>query len=184
MKNLACYFIAVMICLPAIALADDSKYLAGAVPEVNGKVVFAKDFNLPGVEQDSIYDYVYSWLDKQMKAKNNDSRIVIAEKGKGQILASGEESLVFSNTAFSFDESHMSYNILVLCKPGKCEIRVERIRFNYEDEKHMAEDMISDKAALNKKKTTMFRGYKKFRIKTVDFVEELFTSLQLSLGAK
>lgn len=33
---------------------DDSKYLAGAVPEVDGKVVFTKEFSIPGMSQDEI----------------------------------------------------------------------------------------------------------------------------------
>ena len=35
---------------------DDSRYLAGAVPEVDGKVVFSKEFQIPGMSQAQIYD--------------------------------------------------------------------------------------------------------------------------------
>ena len=53
MKNLTQFlFMLLCICLPATAFADankdkddDSKYLAGAVPEVDGKVVFTKEFS-------------------------------------------------------------------------------------------------------------------------------------------
>ena len=46
-------------CLPTMLQAqdrDDSKYLAGAVPEVDGKVVFTKEFSIPGMSQDEIYE--------------------------------------------------------------------------------------------------------------------------------
>ena len=62
MKNLTQFlFMLLCICLPATAFADankdkddDSKYLAGAVPEVDGKVVFTKEFSIPGMSQDEI----------------------------------------------------------------------------------------------------------------------------------
>lgn len=48
MKNLTqLLFTLFCLCLPAMLQAqdrDDSKYLAGAVPEVDGKVVFTKEF--------------------------------------------------------------------------------------------------------------------------------------------
>ena len=47
MKNLTQVLIVLFcLCMPALlhAQRDDSKYLAGAVPEVDGKVVFTKDF--------------------------------------------------------------------------------------------------------------------------------------------
>lgn len=51
MKNLTqLLFTLFCLCLPAMLQAqdkDDSKYLAGAVPEVDGKVVFTKEFSIP-----------------------------------------------------------------------------------------------------------------------------------------
>ena len=58
MKNLTQVLVALFcLCMPALlhAQRDDSKYLAGAVPEVDGKVVFTKDFSIPGMSQDTIY---------------------------------------------------------------------------------------------------------------------------------
>ena len=54
MKNLTqLLFTLFCLCLPTMLQAqdrDDSKYLAGAVPEVDGKVVFTKDFSIPGTK--------------------------------------------------------------------------------------------------------------------------------------
>ena len=36
----------------------DSKYLAGAVPEVDGKVVFSQTLNIPNMSQDKIFDSI------------------------------------------------------------------------------------------------------------------------------
>ncbi len=179
------FLVLAMACMPAILWADDDqKYLAGAVPEVDGKVVFTKEFDLPGIDQNSIYDHAYNWLDNRMKANGNGSRIAYSDKEKGQIVASGEEFLVFSNTALSLDRSLMSYNFVVLCKPGKCEMQVERIRYGYEDNKYAAEEQIVDNVALNKKKTSIYRGYKKFRVNTIDYMDELFDSARQAFGIK
>ena len=184
MEKIVSLLILFIACMPTILLADDDKYLVGAVPEVDGKIVFAKEFDLTGIDQNFIYEHAHNWLDELMKARNNESRIVFAEKDKGQIIAFGEEIVVFSNNAISLDRSLVSYNAVVLCKPGKCEIRVERIRYNYEGKKSTAEEMISDNVALNKKKTAIFRGYKKFRVSTVDYVDNLFEGARISFGIK
>lgn len=185
MGKLVCFLMIAMACMPAILWADDdNKYLTGAVPEVDGKVVFMREFDLPGIDQNSIYEHVYAWLDNRMKASGNGSRIAYSEKEKGQIVASGEDYLVFSNSALSLDRTLMTYNLVVLCKPGKCEMQLERIRYNYEDNKYTAEEQIADNVALNKKKTAIFRGYKKFRVKTIDYVDELFGDARIAFGIK
>ena len=177
--------IAIVACIPAILWADDdTKYLSGAVTEVQGKVVFAKEFDLPGIDRNSIYDYVYNWLDERMKANNNESRIVFTEKEKGQIVASGEEFIVFAQNALSLDRALLNYNLVVQCKPGKCEMQIERIRYNYEKKKYTAEEMISDKVALNKNKTSIFRGYRKYRVSTIDYVDNLFEGAKVAFGIK
>ena len=184
MKKIVCFLSVLLACMPAVLWADDNKYLAGAVPEIDGKVVFAKEFDLSGIEQNSIYDYVHNWLDGRMKANNNESRIVFADKEKGQIVATGEEGLVFANNALSLDRSIMNYNLIVICKPGKCEMQIERIRYNYENKKYTAEEMIADNVALNKKKDSIFRGYKKFRVSTIDYADVLFDSAREAFGIK
>lgn len=184
MKRLTAFFFVLCICLPNLLVGqEDSKYLAGAVPEVDGKVVFTKVFELPGVAQDAIYDRIYPWLDERMKANENKSRVVYSQKNKGQIVASAEEYLVFSSTALALDRANMTYQVVVDCEPGKCLIKVERIRYTYqEDEKYTAEEQIADNIALNKDKTNIFRGYKKFRVKTIDFVDELFEGARQAFG--
>jgi flavin reductase (DIM6/NTAB) family NADH-FMN oxidoreductase RutF len=171
-------------CLPAVSSAQNNgKYLAGAVPETDGKVVFKKTYDLEGALQEAICERVYEWLDMRMKANKNESRISYTNKEEGQVVAQGEEYLVFSSNAFSLDRALMSYNITALCEPGKCEIRIERIRYKYENERFSAEERISDNAALNKTKTAVFRGNKKFREHTVDFADKLFEDMKAALDA-
>ena len=185
MKKIVPLLIVFMACLPALLWAqEDAKYLAGAVPEVDGKVVFAKEINLPGLDQNSVFDQVYNWLDVRVKENKNGSRIVFNDKGKGQIVANIEETLVFTSNVLSLDRALFNYNLIVLCKPGKCEMQIERVRFTYENKKLTAEEMIADKVALNKAKTEIYRGYKKFRINAIDYVGNFFGSIESAFGIK
>ena len=184
MEKFICLVVS-MMCIHAVAVGQsDEKYLEGAVPEKEGKVIFSKTFALPGESKDAVFDRMFEWLESRMKSNKNDSRIVLSEKEKGQIVAVGEEYLVFLSNAFTLDRTLMSYNIVILCEAGKGEVRMDKIRYEYEGEKITAENMISDKEAMNKKKTSMYRRNRKFRVQTVDFVEELFDAVKDSLTAQ
>ena len=184
------FFVLFLLCLPVSVMAqkdknDDSKYLAGAVPEVDGKVVFSKEFNIPGMSQDEIFDRMMKWMETRLKEnKNQGSRVAYSDKEKGIIAGVGEEWIVFKSSALSLDRTWVNYQITVTCKPEKCFMEVEKIRFTYgENEKYTAEDWISDKYALNKAKTKLIRGLAKWRRKTVDFADNLFTGAAQALGA-
>ena len=179
MKNLTqLLFTLFCLCLPTMLQAqdrDDSKYLAGAVPEVDGKVVFTKEFSIPGMSQDEIYERLLGWMDARLKENENNSRVVFSDKEKGQIVGIGDEWIVFSSTALSLDRTKILYQLTVTCQPEKSVLEVEKIRFNYREgkEKYTAEEWIVDKYALNKAKTKLVRGLAKWRRKTVDFVDDL-----------
>ena len=82
MKNLThLLFVLLCICLPVAVHAqkdkdkddDDSKYLAGAVPEVDGKVVFTKEFSIPGMSQEEIFNRMQKWMEARLKKNENNS---------------------------------------------------------------------------------------------------------------
>ena len=188
MKNLTQVLIVLFcLCMPALlhAQRDDSKYLAGAVPEVDGKVVFTKDFSIPGMSQDTIYSRLLRWMDARLAKNGNNSRVVFSDKEKGQIVGIGDEWIVFSSTALSLDRTKILYQLTVTCQPEKCVFEVEKIRFNYREgkEKYTAEEWITDKYALNKSQTKLVRGLAKWRRKTVDFVDALCIEVTEALSA-
>lgn len=164
--------------LPAITLQaqkrDDSKYLVGAVPEKDGNVVFSKTFSVPDMTQEEIYNRMHQWIDADMKANQNTSRIVYTDKQKGEIIAISDEWMVFSSTALALDRTRIIYQLSVTCQDENCELEISKIRYIYREnkEKYTAEEWISDEYALNKKKTKLIRGLAKWRRKTVDFVDE------------
>ena len=195
MKKLTSLFlISLLACLPftsAWATArgdnkDDQNYLAGAVPEVNGKVIFSKEYQIPGKNQDEIYQIVLKWMEERLgKNENQDSRVVYADKEEGTIAGMGEEWLVFTSKLLVLDRSLINYQLTAICKPEHCLLKIEKIRYTYEEtEKYVAEEWITDKYALNKDKTKLARGSGKFRRKTVDFANEMFYNAAIAFGMK
>lgn len=164
---------------------DDTRYLVGAVPEVDGKVVFSKEFQIPGMSQAQIYETMLKWMTERLKEnKNIESRVVFSNEEQGTIAGVGEEWIVFSSSALSLDRTLINYQITVTCKPGNCLVELEKIRFTYrEKEKYKAEEWINDKYALNKDKTKLVRGLAKWRRKTVDFADDLFIDVAVAFGA-
>lgn len=181
-------FALVCLCMPAVLSAqerDDSKYLSGAVPEVDGKVIFTKEFSIPGMSQDEIYKRMLNWMDTRLKQNENNSRVVFSDKEDGQIVGVGDEWIVFSSTALSLDRTQINYQLTTLCQPEKCTLKVEKVRFNYREgkEKYTAEEWITDKYALNKAHTKLIRGLAKWRRKTVDFADALALEAAEALSA-
>ncbi len=186
------FLVLFLFCLPISVMAqndkdddDDSRYLLGAVPEVDGKVVFSQEFDIPGMSQDQIFDKMMNWMEGRLKEnKNPESRVAYSDKAKGLIAGVGGQWIVFKSSALSLDRTWINYRITVTCKPEQCLMEIEKIRYTYrETEKYTAEEWITDKYALNKAKTKLIRGLSKWRKKTVDFADELFAGAAQALGS-
>ena len=153
---------------------EDKPYLEGAVPEVEGKIVFSRTINIPNKNASEIYDKTYQYLEQFTKSNTSlpGSRIVIVNKKQHIIAATINEWLVFSN-----------YTLIANCKDNELLINVERIKYKYEigrpsELKTTAEELISDKVALSKDKTKVKKAEKKFRYKTIDRVKEIMDNIQ------
>lgn len=59
--------LSLLICFPIFLWAqeDNSKYLAGAVPVVNGKVIFTEHIQAPGLSKQQVYDVLLKWAEKR-----------------------------------------------------------------------------------------------------------------------
>lgn len=177
---MAAGLICLFISLAAMAQKqDDTRYLEGAVPLVNGKVIFSHEYSLKGMSQDEIYDSVLAWMEQRLKKNENNSRILYTNKEKGQIIGIGEEWIIFKKSALSLDRTFITYQLTVTCQPNVCKFNIEKIRYEYREgeEKYTAEEWITDKYALNKSKTKLVRGLAKWRRKTIDFVDAYFDQL-------
>lgn len=178
-----------LLFIPSLLIAqEDQKYLAGAVPEDGGKVIFTKEISKPSLSKDQIYNVMYTWAEKFFSEEGR--RLVYSDKDKGDIAAVGEEYLVFQSTALSLDRTLMDYRVTIECEDNSANIKLAGIRYEYnvsyqrEPEKYTAEEWITDKYALNKKKDKLNRGNGKFRRKTIDFADEMFRSASEAFGVK
>ncbi len=163
---------------------EDSYYLKGAVPEVNGKVVFSKEFNITGMSKGEVYAKVREWMKARMQQNANKSNVAYENEERGQVAANGEEYIVFSSSALSLDRTKVIYQMIANCDEGKCVLQIRNIRYDYPNEKEIfvAEDWITDKMALTKDQSRLARGFAKWRRKTVDFVDDMNESLQKALS--
>ena len=155
-------------------------YLAGAVPEVDGMVVFTRDIDIAGKTAQEIYDTVYRFFEEFVKEDNQiDSRIALVDKGNHAVACRMKEWLVFSENLLSLDRTQMNYTLVAQATDGHLSLKVERISYLYGDASGKtfyttAEEWISDREALTKDKKKMRIGTKKFRCKTIDRVNEIF----------
>ena len=93
--------LSLLICFPILLWAqeDNSKYLAGAVPVVNGKVIFTKHIQAPGLSKQQVYDVLLKWAEKRFApSKGQKGRVAYFDKERGQIACLGEEYLQLSAT--------------------------------------------------------------------------------------
>ena len=161
----------------------DQKYLAGAVPVVDGKVVFHTVIDAPGKSASQVADIVRAYLLKMTKEENQfeQSRILLADTTTHQIVANFQEWLVFKSTALVLDRTRLMYQIVADCKDGSADITMRRIYYLYDEERqpqsYTAEEWITDKQGLNKKQNKLARVSGKFRRKTIDRKDNIFETL-------
>ena len=166
----------------------NAKYLRGAVPEVDGKVVFTKHIDAPGKSAAQIYDILHQYLEKMTKEKNQleNSKLITEDTQKHELVASFEEWLVFKKTAIVLDQTRFYYVIKAECKNGGVDVTMSHIRYLYEEQRNpqrlTAEEWITDKEAVNKKNTKLYPGSGKFRRKTIDRKDFLFNKFESLLN--
>ena len=161
----------------------DPKYLKGAVPEVNGQVVFSKHINVPGKTASQIYDIMLQYMQRLTKTSNQiESQISTSDDQKHEIVGIYQEWLVFKNTALSLDRTRFFYALRAQCSDGAVDIEMMRIRYLYEEERTpqrmTAEEWITDKESVNKKNTKLLPMSGKFRRKTIDRKDYLFNKFE------
>ena len=165
------------------AVNPDQKYLVGAVPIVDGKVVFNTVVEAPGKSAAQIYAIVRQYLQSMTKEANQfeQSRIILDDSVNYEVAGSYQEWLVFKATALVLDRTRLMYNLDVKCLDGKADITMTRIYYLYEEERDpqtfRAEEWITDEVGLTKKKNKLSRVAGKFRRKTIDRKDYLFNKI-------
>ena len=161
----------------------DSKYMAGAVPEVNGKVVLTRTVEVPaGLTLQEVMNRVDAWLVRCTKDERMHYNQRLPKTADNELQHSYSMELTFSKSFLAHDFAELAYVLAVRYEGGQLIMEMSHIYYKYNENnklnKYTAEEMIIDKYALNKKKTKLIFGFKKFRMKTIDLLDELQISLQ------
>ena len=201
-------FIAILMAMPLIASAQDNtwerieqaqvvkenpdaKYLVdGAVPVVDGVVCWQTTINAPGKTAKQIYDILYKQMDKMVNEPNQiaNSAIVQDDKDKHELGAIFHEWLVFKNSTLSLDRTQLNFQLMVKYADGKADVKITHITYDYDLERkpvhYKAEEWITDKYAVNKKHTKLYPISAKFRRKTTDRKDFIFSKFNSLLNDK
>ncbi len=184
MKKL--FFVFVLM-LPFMAIAKtpvSAKYLKGGVPEENGVIVFRKSFSVPNMQTEQIYTRLYNYVNNAIISPAiHEKRTRITSDGKedGVIVARVEEYMTFSHVFLNLDRTRFIYQLQAQVEGNKVKLAISQISYYYNEdndgqngESYKAEEWISDAEAINKKGTKLYPRSGKFRIKTIDRIEEIF----------
>ncbi len=164
---------------------EDEKYLEGAVPEVDGRVEWTLNVDVPGKKAQELYDAMLKYMDALTHTENQleGSIVALVNKSDHMIVTSVKEWLVFKDQFFSLDRSRFSFNLVTTCSDGHVSVVMNRLVYRYEENREhggqvmKAEELINDRNSLNKKKTKMYKGTAKFRRKTIDRKDFLFNDI-------
>lgn len=170
-----------------VVLKEDPKYLAGAIQlNAEGKVEFVLDTQASGKSADEIYNIVFQYMSKLIKNEQNiNSRIALVNRNNKneQIIACiMDEWFVFNQSFISLDRTETKYQLVATISDNHLYLSMTRIVFNYEEGrstgfKEPAENVITDKYALTKKKNDLAKIYGKFRRGTIDRKDQIFNDL-------
>lgn len=179
------FALCVLFSMTAIAKSNvDAKYLAGAVPEENGMVVFSKSFKVQQKSHEEVLSRMRNFVETEIVGKAIEglrTRIISDGQSDNTIVARVEEYMVFKSKPFYLDRTRFRYQLTAKVDDNKVRMEISQISYYYGEqpngtngETYKAEEWISDKAALTKKGNKLYPRSGKFRIKTVDRAAEIF----------
>lgn len=189
------FLLILLLCFPLALTANekkdntDPKYLKNAITMVDGKVTFKQTLEAPSLSKEQLYNLLLNWSDQYFKPNEKlpQHRVVYTNQDKGEIVAMGEEYIVFSSSALSLDRTRIYYQLYFEIQNGKCDLTMSRIRYWYDEnrdggQRYDAEEWITDEMALNKKQTKLAPICGKFRRGTIDLKDKLFEDAAQVIG--
>lgn len=171
---------------------DMSKYLEGAIVEKDGKVYFERSIKGPTLSREHVYKTAYLWLEDHLDDEGVKNPMIFENKEEPNTWMASvpEHFLVFKKTMISVDRTFIKYRIRLTAGEESLKMEIWDITYEYypgaakEAERYTAEKCITDEYALDKTHTKLNRLTSKFRIKTIDMVDEYAKELELLLNAE
>lgn len=165
---------------------DKPEYQVGAVPTVNGKVVFEESFAAKG-DSKEILEKAQQWIKKRFSTPEVIKYKIYDEEKPGTIIVKSEEYITFKKKFFVLHRTRITYFLDIEAKDNACTMRMYRITYWYDEEheggeRFTAEQYITDDEAFNGKKTKLLKVPGRFRVKTIDLKNNLLTELKSALN--
>ena len=193
-------FFLMMLLLPVWCVAQnargvDKRYLAGAVPLVDGYVQFDRSFKVNNSTKTAIMDSLRSYVQRELvdgEEQLPQARLTEVNADSGIIAASIEEYMYFKRTNWQIHRVRFYYQLVLHVTNDGFTATMRRLHYRYDpevtagefDEDRRAENWITDEAALSKDGKKLQRISGKFRKFTIDRKNEIFKGLALAAGAK
>ena len=168
---------------------SEPKYMAGAVPVVNGKVTFEENITAEGLSAQEIEEKVNTWIKSRYVEPTTISVKRYESEQPGCIVIKGEEYIVFRNTFLVLNRARIYYYLTLTAKDGACGFNMSRITYWHDDESEnggihlIAEEWITDETVIDKNGELKKYGGK-FRRKTIDLKEQLVNEIKNALNSK
>ncbi len=166
---------------------EDRPYLAGAVPEQDGKIVYAADIATPSLTAAEAYDKMYRYMTSLAAAQEqtDKSHIAIVDKTNYNIVGTYVERLTLNKRFLQLDITEFGYTMIVSCHDGTTHVSLERLYYVYPTksgtERMTAEETIADSVLLTKDGTHLRKYNSRFRRATVDRMRALLAACEKAL---
>ena len=167
-----------------------SYYLGDVVPVVNGEVRWEKTFN-NSKSADENYAAMLDLLTAMTKDEGQmkESMVSLVNKDERKIVCHFEEWMTFKNTFLALDRTRFIYTLMAECMNQQVKVTIFRLNYWYEEQRNggsrfKAEEWITDENALNKKHTKLAKISGKFRVKTVDRIQDIFDHIGTGILAQ
>ena len=169
--------------------------MLGAVPETEGVVTFQKNITVTDKSEQQVYDILLAYINNSIMSNaipnQQYSRLISEEKGNGTIVARIEEYMTFSHVFLNLDRTRFRYLLSAKVTGQKVNLTITQVSYYYNEDRegkngvnYKAEEWITDKVAVNKKGTRLYPRSGKFRMRTVDRVQEIFEGFKDALTTK
>ncbi|MCH5177722.1 MAG: DUF4468 domain-containing protein [Prevotellaceae bacterium] len=170
---------------------ERQEYMAGAVPEADGKVTFSHTYRVTASDytQGAALMALRQWADLRYMPLTqqgewsdagyykNFEYSKVTQPDDTTIVCQADEELVFTNKTLARDATKVHYTLTLHIGKDRIDAVLSNIVYVYNlvetPERILAEDWITDKEAFNKK-GELLHNVAKFRIKTCDLADQLF----------
>lgn len=191
---LSLFMLFVSITCNAQSSDKSTRYLAGAVPVVNGFVQFDTVFDAKERNKAELMEALQNYVQKNLvegEEQLPQSRLTEVSPEDGTIAASIEEYMYFKRTNWQIHRVRFYYQLVFKVDDSSCSVSMCRLHYRYDpevtagdfDEDRRAENWITDENALTKNGKKLARISGKFRWHTIDRKDQLFAEIAEVIGS-